>query len=70
MAEKEYIKLEVHRTLCPKPYHSIKIGLEMSVVCEEDENFTSDGRETEINVLYATMKKKLNEIEQYELSRF
>ena len=61
----DVVKLTVSRTVQPKAYHSIKIGLEIM------HNIRTDAETYDeiVDRLYKTMKKKLNEIEQYEMER-
>jgi len=62
---KDVLKLTVMRTLVPKPYHSVKVGLEFLEVVD----FSTIDKEEKINGMYSIMRKKLNEIEQYEVER-
>lgn len=66
--KKEYTKMRVnmHRTLTPKPYNSIKVGLELERLYSE---LPEEEIEEKINLLYAIMKKSLNEMEHYEMDR-
>jgi len=66
MEEYTIFKINIHRTLTPKPYHTAKIGLELE---KSYSNLQEGEIEEKFNILYVKLKKSLNQIEQYELER-
>lgn len=63
------IKCNIIRTLTPKPYNAVKMELGAIEVLNIEKEVSPEFMEQRYNQLYGIIKKKLNQIEQYETER-
>ena len=62
------IKINITRTLTPKPYNAVKMELG-AIEVRYNEEVSVEFLDQRYNYLYGIIKKKLNQIEQYETER-